>query len=239
MSEQTQLFYRQIIVSCDPNGGGISSDTAIISAYYEHGRMVICGIDAHPTKFDQKKKLLYAHLQALRQVPRFRFSEIVFVPENNLDDAANMLIETARTFENVRIYADKKSLQEGAKTKPWSKIKYTVSALHYLSPTDGTNQRLKNIIVFFPGCVYFDKELVCANPYAEHRETRANDTKKKLFHQLRQWKTLVYAGKTAKESVYITCSGKTDDSGRLVIGQKDDLAMAFVMNAYMNTQVNL
>lgn len=40
-------------------------------------------------------------------------------------------------------------------------------------------------------------------------------------------------GKTAKDP-YITCSGKVDDAGQIVPGQKDDMSLVFTLNAYMS-----
>jgi hypothetical protein len=206
-----------IITTCDPNGGGTSSDTSLVSAYYHKGKMVICGLDFHETKRDQKKLFLRAHFKALRKVPRFKNSWIVFVPENNLDDAARRLINEARRFERVHVYVDEK-MMEGAKTKPWTKIQYTEKAIEYLAEE---------------GRIYLDEDLVCANPFKALNE-RLLSLKPEFFKQLRQWRKFVDPGKTAKATPYITCSGKTDDTGQIVPGQKDDVSMAFVMNAYFS-----
>jgi hypothetical protein len=32
-----------LIMTCDPNGGGQSSDTSIMTCYYHQGKMIICG----------------------------------------------------------------------------------------------------------------------------------------------------------------------------------------------------
>jgi hypothetical protein len=209
---------RWILTTCDPNGGGSSSDTAIVSAYFHKGKMVICGIDFHDTKRNEKKLLLRAHIKALRKVDRFRNSWIIFVPENNLDDAARALVNEARKMERVHVYTDE-NLMEGAKTKPWTKIQYTERAVEYLADVDSR--------------VFFDRDLVCANPF-KPMDQRLSALKPEFIRQLRQWRKLVYAEKTARTAPYITCSGKTDDMGMIVPGQKDDLAMAFVMNAYFS-----
>lgn len=69
-----------IVMTCDPNGGGVSSDTAIVSAYYHKNKMYICGLDFHPTDKDQKTPFIQAHVRALRAVDRFKSSKIVFIP---------------------------------------------------------------------------------------------------------------------------------------------------------------
>lgn len=208
-----------LLVTCDPNGGGFSSDTAIVSAYYHEGAMVICGLESHPTQRDEKTNLLAAHIKGLRSVRRFRSARIYFVPENNLDDAARALVATVATMPNLTVYSQD-GLLEGARTKAWTKIQYTQAASHYLS-TDH---------------VSFDTELVCANPYAA-AHSRTAETRAEFLHQLKQWRKLVYSGDTAKGAPYVTCSGKTDDNGMIVRGQKDDLCMAFVMNAFFAKKV--
>lgn len=208
---------RYIVMTCDPNGGGTSSDTAMVSAYYHKGKMVICGIDFHETKRNQKPLLLRAHIKALRKINRFKSSWIVFIPENNLDDAARALVNEAQRFERLHVYMDE-NLMEGAKTKTWTKIQYTERAIDYLADD---------------GCVYFDQDLVCANPF-KGLEERLTTLKPEFIKQLRQWRKIVDPGKTAKATPYVTCTGKTDDSGMIVPGQKDDLSMAFIMNAYFS-----
>ena len=206
-----------ILCTCDPNGGGVSSDTAIVSAYYHSGKMIICGIDFHETKRSEKDVLMKAHIKGLRAVSRFKQSFIIFVPENNLDDAAQRLITAIKNFSRVHVYVDNKTM-EGAKTLPWTKMKYTETAIEYLSED---------------GRVQFDPEIVCANPFS-HSDHRAVSPKPELLRQLRQWRKIVDPGKTAKANPYITFTGKTDDTGMIVPGQKDDLSMAFVMNTYFS-----
>lgn len=208
-----------ILVTCDPNGGGESSDMAIFSSYLHNGKMVVCGIDSHPTKTFQKKQLLLAHIKALRRIERFRHSWIIFVPENNLDDGAARLAEAAEGLNRVHLYLDDK-MMVGAKTKAFTKIQYTQRATDYLA--------MDNIV--------FDPDLVCANPFVPESE-RWHTTKSDFFRQLRQWRILTYQGKTAKAAPYLTCSGKTDDNGNLVPGQKDDKCMTFVMNSYFLSDV--
>lgn len=207
---------KYIITTCDPNGGGTSSDTALVSAYYHKNRMIICGVDSHPTQRNEKKNLVIAHLKALRRNSRFRNAWIIFIPENNLDDAARATIKAAQRIERVHIYINDK-MMEGAKTGAYTKIQYTERAIDYLQP----------------GQVYFDQEIICANPY-KPADQRFTLLKPEFIRQLRQWRKLVYTDKTAKGAPYITCSGKTDDAGQLVPGQKDDLCMTFVFNAYFS-----
>jgi hypothetical protein len=166
-----------IIITCDPNGGGSSSDTAILSAYYCEGKMIICGMELHETVKDQKSLLIRSHILALRSVPRFKDAWLVFIPENNLDDAARILINEAQRYERVHIYAvrtiritetncfenggetedgssvssQEKNETEGVKTVTGTKTMYTNSAYTFLASN----------------AIWFDPDFVCSNPWAE------------------------------------------------------------------------
>lgn len=210
---------KYLITTCDPNGGGVSSDTALMTCYYHKNRMIICAIDSHPTQRNEKKSLVLAHLKAIRRNPRFKNSWIIFIPENNLDDAARATVKAAQRIEKVHIYLDSK-LMEGARTGAWTKIQYTERAIDYL----------------LPGQVFFDQDLVCTNPY-KAADQRLVLIRLEFIRQLRQWRKLIYSDNSAKGAPYITCSGKTDDSGQIVAGQKDDLSVTFVFNAYYSKVV--
>lgn len=158
-----------IIVTCDPNGGGASSDTAILSAYYYEGKMVICGMELHETVKNQKSTLIRSHILALRSVPRFKDAWLIFIPENNLDDAARILINEAEKYERVHIYAvrnlhvifleklsltateKEKDKTEGVKTVTGSKTLYTGSAELFLASN----------------AISYDQDFVCSNPWSD------------------------------------------------------------------------
>lgn len=205
---------RFIITTCDPNGGGYSSDTSLVSAYYENNKMVICGLDAHATTRDQRENFVLSHIRALRRNSRFKDCYIVWVPENNMDAASYQLVNALAPMSKVHVYADNTGT-EGMRTGRWSKITYTECAKMFMEPEE---------------CLYYDQDLVVANPFKPHNE-RLIETKTSFVRQLRQWRKLVFGGKTAKGDPYITCSGKTDETGKMISGQKDDMSIAFILNA--------
>lgn len=48
---ESNIIPEWIITTCDPNGGGSSSDTSFISCYYHEGKMIICGKKIHIISF--------------------------------------------------------------------------------------------------------------------------------------------------------------------------------------------
>lgn len=207
----------RIIITCDPNSGGMGSDTSIVSAYYHRNQMIIVGLESAPTDRHERKALLRNHLRALRTLQRFQDVPILFVPENNLDDAAGALMDEAKRWERVTLFTDT-SGKDGLRTQTGSKALYTHKARDYLEPTD---------------CLWFDKDFICTDPKKDPAQ-RANEVRKLFVEQLREWRKLVFAGNTARAAPTLRYSGKTDEQGRIIAGKKDDLMIAFTMNAYMN-----
>lgn len=210
-----------IITTCDPNGGGAYSDTAIMSAYYHGGKMVICGADCYPTRAEDKKTFIKAHIMGLRAVPRFRKSWIIFIPENNLDDAAGVLVRSLKRFERVHLFSDLN--KDGVRTQTGSKAAYTNKTIEYMSGLEG-----KEVVI--------DEEIVISNVHVPIRD-RFLKFKLEFIKQLRQWKRLVQLGKTEKTRTYVSYGGKSNDTGQLVVGQKDDLVITFIMNCYFSAVV--
>lgn len=199
-----------ILLTCDPNGGGDSSDTAIMSSYIHKGAMVICGMDTHATKGKEKAALLRAHIYGLRSIKRFKRSTIYFLPENNLDDACTLMIESIKDMVGVQVYYE--SGRPGLRTQTDTKQKYSKAADEFLAAPDR---------------VFFDKEWVCDNPFME-KTTRRSITLKDFYHQLPQWKRYIERSSKKGNPSY-RYSGKCNEAGQIIPGQKDDKVIAFIM----------
>jgi len=208
-----------ILTTCDPNGGSTRADTSLISAYYEEGHMIICGLDFHATQRNQKSLLLQSHVKALRENQRFRKSRIIFLPENNMQAECQSLVKVANDLHNVVTWMGEDG-KHGAITIAGTKGRYTDIASSFLVHSN----------------VVFDTEMISANPWvpASERITKAKLT---LFSQLREWRFVASKSKNPGRVVPGTYSGKTNELGEMISGKKDDATVAFIMNAYFSTLV--
>jgi hypothetical protein len=67
----------------------------------------------------------------LRRIERFKNCPILFIPENNLDDAPAVLYSKIKNMSNVKMYMDE-NLKQGARTNMHTKARYTKSAELYI-----------------------------------------------------------------------------------------------------------
>jgi hypothetical protein len=75
---------RHVFLSIDPNAGG-DSRFAVCSCFYDHGKMVICGLDAVKSKNPSMyETVLIRHIRALRKREQLRSAVFVLLIENNL-----------------------------------------------------------------------------------------------------------------------------------------------------------
>ncbi|RYE15411.1 MAG: hypothetical protein EOP34_03365 [Rickettsiales bacterium] len=205
---QENIVPKLIVMAIDPNNGGAGSDTAIISGYFHQDKYIICGLDSRPTTPQERDQFLLAHIEALRSVKRFKTSTILFVPENNLDGNIYSTLRLLGPLPNVKCYIDS-DLKEGLRTKVNSKMAYTHKAIDILKQN----------------ACFFDLDITCNYLFC-NPATEIIGLKSKLEMQLRSWKISMTGSPTKP---YFTCGGKTDNSGKVVAGKKDDLAMTFVL----------
>jgi len=75
---------KHIFMSIDPSGGG-ESHFALVSCFYEHGAMVVCGLESVPAKSPSDyENALRAHSRKLREDRKFADALFVVCPEANL-----------------------------------------------------------------------------------------------------------------------------------------------------------
>lgn len=205
---------KYLFVTCDPNGGGEGSETSLVAAYFKDGHMYICGMDTYPTAPNQRTQFIIDHIRALRAIPRFSKSVIVFVPESNLSDAVDkMLAPLYETpdIQPVYIPLDNKNMP-GFRTGTGSKSTYTNNTMAFLDND----------------LIHFTADFASGNNFVVHSERR-QATLKEFFSQLPLWRRIKRTGKDGQ--TYITYSGKFNELGELVKNQKDDLVIAFVLMA--------
>lgn len=208
---------QEVLITIDPNGGGFSSDTAMIAAYYLEDSLIICGIESFSTHRETLADMMKSHLLALRRIPHLKDATFRVIPENNLDWAAYILIEEAKKHTRVIIGIDKE--QDGNRTERGSKLTYTEKLLHYLGP---------------PNKIFFDAHCVCSYGPPADPKARLQEMKQRLYKQLKEWKYVRYCStKKAGPRPYLTCSGKLNGAGEVIPDKKDDLMIALSMSAYL------
>lgn len=220
-----------IFVALDPNGGasgagGPGSDTAIVSFIVLSGRIVIVGLDTHPTMRPEEPRLmLYEHIDALRAQPCFANCKFMFIAEANCGDQAQVLSafllrRSALGFCDAEIMCQFPQ-QYGVYTFPGDPERYVLRAREKLAE-DG---------------FFFHANLVVANPLSQLKGAALRaETMQTFQRQLRNFRASYIVPKTLQGRVRLAYSGKGDKDGKRTSGAKDDLAMALLIGYYYFTQ---
>lgn len=213
-----------VYVALDPNGGasasgGPGSDTAIVSFLFTEGRMVITGIESHPTPGpDQARQLLYAHIAKLQEQQFFADCRFMLIPEANLGNEAQ-LCATFMLRRNPRVdVLCEKSHAYGVWTKPGDPERYVLTMRERLA-VDG---------------VFLHNQLVCVGNYDQQKTTAAalESTMREFKRQLFAFRAVHVVPATLTGRVRLVYTGKADKDGKRSSRVKDDMAMAFLFGLF-------
>jgi hypothetical protein len=217
LSDAPAVEYRRsvshIFVGIDPNGGGLSK-FSLVSAFYDDGRMHICGVDSADLKrAQQQKALLLKHLVALRGTPQTQHAVLVVIPESNLgleaDHIADHIAEAG--LPNVVVMSEMPGGRSGVTTDHLSKEAMMISlrdALH------------DNGVCFWDKCISAcDQSILQTTGPVPTVE----DNQQELVAQLGRFSIFVDIPKTIHQKLRITFSGKFQNF-------QDDSAMATMIN---------
>lgn len=225
------MIENTIFIALDPNGGasgagGPGSNTAIVSFIVISGRVVIVGMDNHPTTDpEQPRFMLYKHIDALLAQRCFAQCRLMFIPEANLGDQAQLLsgVLLRRSLIgqcNAEIMCQFPNYY-GVFTYPGDPERYVMRAREKLAE-DG---------------FFFHRDWVAANPYSLlSPEALRAETMQTFQRQLHNFRATYIVPKSVQGRVRLVYTGKGDKDGKRTSGAKDDMAMALLLGYYYFTQ---
>jgi hypothetical protein len=199
-----------IFTATDPNGGG-SSDMAIVSIILEMNKICIVAMDSAPVKgHEEIEKLLKAHIEGVRRMPRFKDAWIVFIPENNLGHEASHMAFMLRPYRRVYTLTEKGGII-GVNTNAVRKELYSMETVRYLCQES----------------ILFWEHLVVSNPNggANEKQRVMEDFKE----QLMAFKRVIVHPQRGFALPKIHYSGKAK-------GGRDDLVMSLMIGLYWATE---
>lgn len=171
---------------------------------------------------EDQRQFLRAHIAALRAVPQYKRSYIIFFGEANLGLEAAHLAEYIHTLRG-RNYVYSESERVGVMTTHEKKEAFVSRAEDYLDMEDS---------------IRFAEPLVCANPFLLKKMTQrdlVNKMRKTFSQQISRFKKIVYIPQNAYGKVRISYSGKVDAENKINARFKDDLMMAWLISMFYGT----
>ena len=198
-----------VFVATDPNGGGVPIWYSVL--VIEYNKIVIVGMDSAPVQgHEQIEKLLNAHIEGLRKVPKFRDAWFVFIPENNLGHEADHMAYMLRPYRRVYTLTEKGGVI-GVNTTAVRKELYSMETTKYLCQE--SIRFFKNIVVANPGGGANEKNRVLAD----------------FKEQLLSFKRVIVHPQRGFSMPKIHYSGKSQ-------GGRDDLVMSLMIGIYWCTE---
>lgn len=198
---------RYIFVACDPNGGGASSDMAIVTLALEDNSYIVIGIESHCVKgHGEVQSLLHAHVGNIKS--QFPSSMIIFIPESNLGHEASHMWSMIKDMGNTRCIME--NAQPGVITTHKRKELYANCMIE----------------AFARGGVCALGNFIVANPFAD-ANSRVSNSKETFARQLGQFCKLVVK-RGDHDLPKIIYSGKMNGP--------DDLVMTFMIGMYWSMQ---
>lgn len=173
---------------------------------------------------EQRQILITSHVRKLREtIPALALATFVFVPEANLGQEHRHLRNDLASFRNLKTAFCKKELP-GIRTTEDTKAMYVDASIEYLSTS----------------AVVYHRDMICVNPWLSNPDPahRLKEAKKKLEFQLANFRK-VYRIPPSGGAPKVLYSGKIDAEGKVSASLQDDLAMAFLINAYAEKAIRL
>lgn len=180
-------------------------------------------MDLHPCKFGwETRRLVNAHLTALRTHPCTRAATLVLVPEANLGNEAQEIAQSAIvTFPNLQVLCAREN-QYGIFTNPGSPQLYVASMTTLLA---------KQALLFHGA------ELVTANPYdSAPASERAKRMRLELERQLRAFRRVALLPRSLVALPRFSYTGKADRDNQRSATMRDDAVMALLFGVYYAEQ---
>lgn len=91
-------------------------------------------------------------------------------------------------------------------------------------------------LLFNEDIIRLVEEPIITNTLAEGPGSPAQATEAELVQQMRRFKRVTYMPTHATQQVRQTVSGKTDEAGRVVRGQRDDMVIALLLCAFWQNE---
>lgn len=213
-----------VYVAMDPNGGasasgGPGSETAIVSFLFSQGRMIITGIESHPTPGpEQARQILYAHIGALQKQACFDKCRFMLIPEANLGSEAQLCAQfMLRRNPRVDVLCEF-SHAYGVWTKPGDPERY-VLALRERLAADG---------------IFLHNKMVCVGRFKQQLSAEATFQQifKEFKRQLFSFRAVHIVPQSLTGRVRLVYSGKADKDGKRSSRVKDDMCMALLFGLF-------
>ena len=166
----------------------------------------------------QMIRLVRAHIAGLQAHECTRHARIVFIPENNLGNAAQDVSEDVVQMAGVEIMMHANANCYGVKTLPHMREAYTAqltAALHQRS-------------------ISLHRRLVCENPFATNttREQRTDAALQEFSRQLRSFQCVVSMPRVPTSRLRIAYTGKVNREKQSSSRFRDDMVLALLIAMY-------
>ena len=166
----------------------------------------------------QMIRLVRAHIAGLQAHECTRHARIVFIPENNLGNAAQDVSEDIVQLPGVEVMMHEGASAYGVKTLPHMREAYVAqltAALHQRS-------------------ISLHEPLVCENPFVTNtsRAQRTKTALEEFTRQLRSFQFVVTMPTYATSRVRVAYSGKVNREKQTSSQFRDDMVMALLIAMY-------
>lgn len=220
-----EYYTKYIFVGIDTHGISESSETSIISFFYDGSSPIICGIDSESYTASQAiNNMIECHILNLRKLSIYkeRHTNIILLPEIYAKNASYIGdIFSNNNIKDLFIALSKNEANNhvrGVPTNHKSKNGGVIILKTHLS---------KNAIKFIP-------TIVTSQYGTWEEQQKIKENKTKLFEELKSFREVrIDTVQTSK----IFYSGKIDSTNKVKSGLKDDMVMAFVIGLYWSEQV--
>lgn len=205
-----------IFISVDPSGCGTTSDVALTSMIRYCGGYQIIGAENYNAKtLPELKGLVIDHVRALNNLPQYRLALKVFILENNMCAACQVMVEAIEN--NINRFLILNTVKEGTSSTSRATIAVGLRTTHEVKAV-GT-ELLNNIMK--------DGSLMIINESAfVSVSLQYNLFKTTLKRQMEDFCRIVIDDPLEK--------GKVKFSGKVKGTKKDDLLVAVMLVCYWN-----
>lgn len=205
--------YNYVFISVDPTSCGLKSDVAILSTVKHGGSMIIVGAEnknVNDTK--EASALLVHHVAELNKNPRLRNALKVFIVENNLTAACEMMTDAIKDHLYNYVIIDKMNENSTNKRATFAIGVQTTHSVKAIA-VEETNNMLKL------GSLLIGVEKLFVSLSLSYTEFQ-----KVLKTQLGDFSKVIIEKEMKKDEVHY--NGKCKGS------KKDDLMMALLLNTF-------
>lgn len=171
-----------------------------------------------PADGTERRKLCRAHLRGLRQIPCFRSSRIVVVPETNLDVVQDIAEDLLNSEAGVSVLCARRG-RYGVLTLESNKGMYV----------DAVNKRLAENAICYHSHVVSANPFTAANTPAIERVAKA---RKEFERQLRSFRRIMVLPKALLSAIRIAHSGRADKDNKRSGRMRDDMTLALALGIH-------